>query len=68
MEHGLVIHSQGIEHAHDGDADDDGHDRRDDGAREGLAQPEVLHQAHERDDEQLSYLRSQETALRICSS
>jgi len=44
-------------HAHDGNADDDGDDRRDDGAGEGLAQPEVLHQAHERDDEQLSYLQ-----------
>ncbi len=52
----------GSGHAHDGDADDDSHDRRDDGPGEGLAQPKVLHQAHERDDEQLSYLRGRGTA------
>ena len=47
----------GSGHAHDGHADDDGDDRRDDGSREGLAQPKVLHQANERDYEQLCYLR-----------
>jgi hypothetical protein len=43
--------------SHNADAQDNRDDRHDDTHGEALAQPEVLHQAHERDNEQLGYLR-----------
>ena len=45
-----------VGHRHDGDADGDGRDRGHDPGREPPPKPKLLHQAHERDDQQLGDL------------